>query len=308
MEDIVIAFRNILCPIDLSEQSIGPLVHAVALARCHNARLTVLHVVPTFVAMQVPSGVLGKPVRLVYPMPREEVLGEMRRVARLAGVPADAVLATESGDPSSKIVDHALAIRADLLVMGTHGHRGFRRLLLGSVAETVLHEAPCAVLTVPPHAVPSTSASVSFRQILCPVDFSPSALLALGFSIDLARQAKGSVTVLHVLEWLAEEEPRPSTHFNVPEYRRYLVDDAHERVQRLLTDVSTKCSKIEGVVVIGRPHREILRTAAARRTDLIVMGAQGRAGVELALFGSTTQQVVRHAPCPVLTVRGQVDP
>ena len=304
----MIAFRNILCPIDLSEQSIGPLVYAIRLARSYNARLTVLHVVPTFVAMQVPSGVLGEPVRLVYPMPREEVLREMRRVADVAGVPADAVLSTESGDPSSLIVGHALAMSADLLVMGTHGHRGFKRLLLGSVAESVLHEAPCAVLTVPPHAVPATSAGVSFSQILCPVDFSPSALLALGFSIDLARQANGSVTVLHVLEWLAEEEPRPSAHFNVPEYSRYLIEDADERLRRLLADEGRQWSEMKGVVVIGRPHREILRTAAAQPTDLIVMGAQGRGGVELALFGSTTQQVVRGATCPVLTVRSAAGP
>ncbi len=300
----MIAFRNILCPIDLSEHSIGPLVHAVGLARWYNARLTVLHVVPTFVAMQLPSGVIGEPVRIVYPMPREEVLREMSRVADSAGVASDAVLATESGDPASMIVDHALAMSADLLVMGTHGLGGFTRLLLGSVAETVLHEAPCAVLTVPPHAAPPTPAAVTFSQILCPVDFSPSALLALGFSIELARQAAGSVTVLHVLEWLAEEEPRPSAHFNVPEYRRYLIEDANERLQRLLRDVSPTQPGIEGAVVIGRAHREILRHAAAQSADLIVMGAQGRGGVDLALFGSATQQVVRGATCPVLTVRG----
>ena len=56
--------------------------------------------------------------------------------------------------------------------------------------------------------------------------------------------------------------------------------------------------------MIGRAYREILTIAAAKETDLVVMGAQGRGGVGLALFGSTTQQVVRAAPCPVLTVRG----
>jgi nucleotide-binding universal stress UspA family protein len=58
------------------------------------------------------------------------------------------------------------------------------------------------------------------------------------------------------------------------------------------------------VVVFGRAHREIVRVAAETKADLIVMGAQGRGGVELWLFGSATQQVVRAAPCPVLTVRG----
>ena len=67
---------------------------------------------------------------------------------------------------------------------------------------------------------------MTFKRILCPIDFSPSALQALGFALDLARQADGRVTLLHVVEWLAEEEPRASAHFNVPEYRRYMVADA----------------------------------------------------------------------------------
>jgi nucleotide-binding universal stress UspA family protein len=60
---------------------------------------------------------------------------------------------------------------------------------------------------------------------------------------------------------------------------------------------------IGDVIAFGRAHREILQAAAANTADLIVMGAQGRGGVGLALFGSTTQQVLRGAGCPVLTVR-----
>jgi nucleotide-binding universal stress UspA family protein len=136
------------------------------------------------------------------------------------------------------------------------------------------------------------------------MDFSPSALQAFGFAVDLARQANGSVTVLHVIEWLAEEEPRAHAHFNVSEYRQYLTGDAHARLQALLADEPRAWCETEEVVVIGRAHREVLATAAARQTDLIVMGAQGRGSVGLALFGSTTQHVVRAATCPVLTVRG----
>ena len=71
---------------------------------------------------------------------------------------------------------------------------------------------------------------------IAPIDFSPSALQALGFALDLARQADGRVTLLHVVEWLAEEEPRASTHFSVPEYRRYMVEDAQERLRNLVAE------------------------------------------------------------------------
>ncbi|HEY5617658.1 MAG TPA: universal stress protein [Vicinamibacterales bacterium] len=301
----MVEFRNILCPIDLSDVSSRPLAYATAFARWYEATLTVLHVVPTFDPMQVRSGALGDSVRMLYPMTRDEILSELRRAVDAAGAGTlDVALATDAGDAAATIVDHAVRMATDLLVMGTHGRGGFDRLLLGSVTEKVLRKAPCPILTVPPHALPTMPEEVVFRRILCPMDFSPSALQAFGFALDLARQANGSVTVLHVIEWLAEEEPRAHAHFNVSEYRQHLTADAHARLQALLADEPCTWCETEEVVVIGRAHREVLATAAARQTDLIVMGAQGRGSVGLALFGSTTQHVVRAATCPVLTVRG----
>jgi len=249
-------------------------------------------------------GELVEPIRVVTPMPREQVLEEMTRSLNLPALSSRATPIAESGDPQATIIDQALSKKADLIVMGTHGRRGFKRLLLGSVTEAVLREAPCPVLTVPPHAPAGVSQTVTFKRILCPIDFSPSALQALGFALDLARQADGRVTLLHVVEWLAEEEPRASAHFNVPEYRRYMVEDGQERLRNLVAEESRAWVEIDDVVVFGRTYREILRAAESKPADLIVMGAQGRGGIGLALFGSTTQQVVRGAMCPVLTVRG----
>jgi nucleotide-binding universal stress UspA family protein len=237
-------------------------------------------------------------------MTREEVLADMRRILDL-GAESPAVTAiAEAGDPRAAIMDQAIAKQAELIVMGTRGRRGFARLVLGSVAEAVVREAPCPVLTVPPQSSPGAADAVTFKRILCPVDFSPSALQALELALDLARQADGRVTLLHAVEWLAEEQPRALTHFDVPEYRRHIASEAEERLRTLVAGESRTWVDIGDAVVFGRAHREILRAAAAKPADLIVMGAQGRGGVDLALFGSTTQQVVRGAACPVLTVRG----
>jgi nucleotide-binding universal stress UspA family protein len=301
----VVKFTHVLCPVDLSESSVGALACATAFARWYKARLTVLNVVPTFDPMQVQSGQLGGPVSIVRPVSREEVLAALRQAVDVAGgAEVKATLAAEAGDPVATIVDQAVGRRADLIVMGTHGRSGFDRLLLGSVAEKVLRKAPCPILTVPPHAPVMAPTDVALRRILCPMDFSPSALQALGFALDLAQQGKGVVTVLHVIEWLTEDEPRANPHFNVTEFRRHLTEDAHERLRRLIPDDAKSRCAVEDVVVIGRAHREIIQAAVANQADLIVMGAQGRGGVDLALFGSTTQQVVRAAGCPVLTVRG----
>ncbi len=301
----MIEFKNILCPTDLSDASVRALTYAAAFARWYGAQLTVLYVVPTFDPITVGPGTFNGPVQMVVPMSREEIREEMRRITNSAGMESlDVILSAQDGDPPRNIVDHALETAADLVVMGTHGRSGFERLLIGSVAEKVVRKAPCPVLLVPPHLTAAAPEDVTFKHILCAMDFSPAALQALGFALDLARQADGVVTVLHALEWLAEEEPRENVHFNVPEYRRYLVQDAQERVRTLIAEESRDWSAIDERVVFGRAYCEILKVAAESGTDLIVMGAQGRGGLGLTLFGSTTQQVLRAATCPVLTVRG----
>jgi nucleotide-binding universal stress UspA family protein len=223
----MVVFTHVLYPTDLSEAARPALRYAAAVARWYNTRLTVLHVVPTFDGVAIPSGQIGAPSAVVYPPSQDEVLGEMRQAVRLdalAGI--DATFAARAGDPARQIVDQAVEGAADLIVMGTHGRGGFDRLLSGSVTEKVLRRAPCPVLTIPPHAPPGREAEAIFARILCPMDFSPSAQQALGFALDLARQSNGSVTVATVIEWLAEEEPRVYEHFNVSEYRQHLIDDA----------------------------------------------------------------------------------
>jgi nucleotide-binding universal stress UspA family protein len=304
-EAAVIEFARILAPVDLSELSVRALAHAGAIAAWYEADLTVLHVVPTFEAMEVQEGGLFAPVRVVYPVPRDQVLEQLRKALTVVSIPAGKVtLAAEAGEPAATIVDQAVATAADLVVMGTHGRSGFDRLLLGSVAEKVLRKAPCPVLTVPPNAPSSPPPAVAFRQILCPMDFSSAAMQAFGFALDLARRSNASVTLVHALEWLPEEEPLELAHYTVPEYRQAMARTARERLQALVARESGTGPDPAIVVVPGHAHREILRVAGERAADLIVMGAQGRGGPVTASFGSTTQQVVRQAPCPVLTVRG----
>jgi nucleotide-binding universal stress UspA family protein len=300
----MVEFKRILCPTDLSDASRPAMTYAAAFAGWYGSRLEILHVVPTFDAIQVPPDTFGGPVQVMYPASREEVTSEVQRAAAAAGVDVGkAALAAEAGDAASVIVDRALDSAADLVVLGTHGRSGFDRLIHGSVTEQVLQRSPCPVLTIPPQTPAGAPAQVVFRRILCAMDFSPAALQALGFALDLGRQANGRVTVLHVVEWLAEHEPRQTAHFNVTEYRTHLLKDAHERLDEVLVGEPRTWCEIEPVVDTGRAYRRVLDRAGELGADLIVMGAQGRGGVGLALAGSTTNQVVRAASCPVLTVR-----
>jgi len=229
-------------------------------------------------------------------------LEKLAAPARENGVPVS--FGVYEGHVVGEILDRARDWPADLVVMGTHGRGGFERWVLGSVTEKVLRKASCPVLTVPPPAGGLNPAGpVLFRSIVCPVDFSGASLAALGYALKLAEESCAEITVLHVLEWLLEEEPGARiAGFDVPEFRRYLEKDARERLLTLVpADARDWCRPREAVVG-GRPWREILRVAEETRADLVVMGVRGRNPVDLALFGSTTQHVVRGARCPVLVV------
>lgn len=213
--------------------------------------------------------------------------------------------AIRDGNAAAEVLALAAELPADLITIGTHGRSGFERLLLGSVAERVLRKAGCPVLTVPrdhPGTVPA--APVVFKRILCPIDFSTSAMRALDYALSLTEEADGELTVLHVL-------PNGYENANVVADERMTLGDFMRRreadLRRMMADAVpeealTYC-RVERVMVNGSPWREILREAGERRTDLIVMGVQGRGAVDLMFFGSTTQHVVRQATCPVLTIK-----
>ena len=303
----MVEFKHVLCPVDLSELSLRTLAYASAIATWYDARLTVLHVVPTFEPMEVRAGGLFDPVQIIQPVPREEVLEQLRQTLDAAGVPAArATLAAEAGEVTATIVDQCVEKHCDLLVVGTHGRSGFDRLLLGSVTEKLLRKSSCPVLTVPPHAPERRPTDAAVTHILCAIDFSPASLQAFGFAIGLAHRSKASLTLLHSVEWLAEDEPRETATFNVPEFREQLAANAREQLNALVAPEPRTGLEIKTVVAFGRAHREILTAASEAGADLIIMGAHGRGGHLLPAFGSTTNHVVRAATGPVLTIHAAV--
>ena len=106
-----------------------------------------------------------------------------------------------------------------------------------------------------------------------------------------------------MVEGWAEDDPRDHSHWTVPEYRRFLEKEGRERLHAAVGPEDRSALGVEEVLAAGKPYVEILRLAAERGCDIIVMGVHGRGPVDVALFGSTAQHVVRAAACPVITVR-----
>jgi nucleotide-binding universal stress UspA family protein len=292
--------RHILCPLDLSDVSRHALDHAVLLSRWYKARMTGLHVWNPIVLPTTAFSFVGPPVPSVPFEERARVQQEVAEMLGRAGA-MDAEVLVQNGRPANQILECAAAIPADVIVMGTHGSSGFEHLLLGSVTEKVLHRAACPVLTVPPQA--RATSKLPFRRILCPVDFSDPSLAALEFALSLAQEGDADLIILHVFEWPADGEPLVTRSFSVPEYLLIRERDAKTKLDDIIPEsVRAWCRPVTRVAH-GKAYHEIIGVAAEESADLIVMGVHGGNALDLMLFGSTTNQVVRRATCPVLTLR-----
>jgi nucleotide-binding universal stress UspA family protein len=293
--------RRILCPIDFSETSFRALDHATDLARRRDADLTVLHVaartMPPLSALAAGTGdaIEGG----VRDQVRHDLLEELQRACAQATTGVRVVYEVDEGHVAGLIAERAA--RADLVVLGTHGHGVVEDLVLGSVAERVLHKSPCPVLAVPPAS--ERPRDSGFQHILCALDLSPTSDAVLAHAVALAREGGGQVAVLHVVEvW--QGVASSDIHLEVGGYLRREEEEARKRLLRLQTAADASLVDGEALVVKGRAGKEIVRVAKEREFDLIVMGVEGRDAVGRFFFGSTARHVVRHASCPVLAVRG----
>jgi nucleotide-binding universal stress UspA family protein len=294
---------RILCPVDFSDLSRLALHHAASVASWYGAHLYLLHVI---------AEPLRPGPRIWAPTPapvteetRSQAIEALSELA--AELDWDQSRFSQSvliGAPAPVILEHASAVRADLVALGTHGMSSIEEILVGSTAERVISRASCPVLTIPRRAVePPSSGQAHFKRILCAIDFSPSSLRAFECGLSLAQENDGRLTLLHVFETLTDEDARASAHFRVAEFVRTRQQDLREQVRALVTGDARVWCEAEERVELGPPAPTILRVARDIGADLIAMGAQGRSGPGLVVFGSATQTVLRRAACPVLTAK-----
>lgn len=299
----MVTIQRILCPVDLSDISRRALDYAALVARWYRADIRALLVEPV-----VLSPVDFPPMPAVTgltPKAKAELADRLATFVngvKAPGVAIEPVL--KEGFVVDEILGNARDMPADLVVMGTHGRGGFERLVLGSVTEKVLRKLTCPVLTVPPHAGKTPTVPGPFTSILCATDFSNASLHALEYAMSLAQEAGSTLTVVLSLQWELEDEAELQAPV-VSEYRLMREADSQKRLDTLIPKSVRDVCKVETVMATGKASREITRIADNVMADLIVMGVHGRGVVDLTLFGSTTHYVIRHAHCPVLTVRAK---
>lgn len=303
----MISIKHVLCPVDFSEFSRHAFGRAVAVARGYDAAVTVLHVLPVSGALPaLPYGPEGPGPFGFEPVDRARALAELSQFVaseHSAGVRID-YQAAESPAVHKEILQQTSRISADLVVMGTHGRTGFDHLLLGSVAERTLRTSRVPVLVVPPHTRDVVPAPTEpFRSVLCALDFSQDSARAFEYAASLARHGAGRLTLLHVVEPMpVGYDPMVGPPFDIAGYELRMEESGRAQLQTLAPDRIAAGCEVDAVLARGKAYKEILRVAAERQADVIVLGVHGRNALDRLVFGSTTEHIIRRARCPVLAV------
>ena len=296
--------KRILFPTDFSRFSRHALPHAVKLAREHGAELHLLHAIvlheddPYELAHQLPD------VSRIRGILDEVARNRMGDLIQDHDVPDLVISQVHRRDVSAAppIVEYAREAAIDLIVMGTHGRRGFRRLLMGSVAMEVIRLAPCSVFTVRGDCRPASK--YGLKRILVPTDFSPPGRKALVAAKALASAYGAEVQLVHVLEDFLHPAFYNLGATQVSDLQPEIIPKTQAALQALV-EIESDEEQLPARCFVreGHPAHEILRFAEEEESDLVVMATHGLRGVKDFFLGSTTERVISGAQTPVLVVR-----
>ena len=295
--------RRILLATDFSGPAELAYAYAVDLAKALHARMLILNV------LEGPPGLDREfPVNTLFlKRLQEDSDREMAKLVRLAERDGIAPEPRQAyGVPSACTIEVAEEVLPTLIVLGTHGRTGWDRLLLGSTAETVVREAPCPVLTVRKSVKEEpagTSDAVRIDRLLVPLDFSEFAQEAFEYAAMLAKQFRAKVRLVHAMVEAAY--PLDFALFGVSE-AAVLRGKIQARLHELVAALEANGIEAEGVCDAGTPAEVIVKEAERvrfRAKGAVVMGTHGRRGLNRLALGSVAEYVVRHAACPVFTVK-----
>jgi universal stress protein A len=144
---------------------------------------------------------------------------------------------------------------------------------------------------------------MEIKKILFATDFSEGSRNALPYAVDIAMRHGAKIYAVHVIFDVTKAAGWYVPHASAEEVYADLEKSARKELEKTFSEDMRKFKDYENVLLRGTPYEEITKFAEANKIDLIVIATHGRTGLDRLLFGSTAEQVVRYAPCPVLSVR-----
>jgi nucleotide-binding universal stress UspA family protein len=270
----VARLEKLLIATDGSEYSESAIREAINLAKICSSKLIAVSVIRTNPEFEAT-------VPQIIEKAEEEAIDHLESIksrASKVGIDCEFII-HRSDEPYQDIVAEALKNQVNMIILGTHGRTGLKRLMMGSVTAKVIGHAPCNVMVVP------RDVRITLEKILIATDGSIYSELASREAINIAKVTGASIIALSVAK---KDENIPVANKSVD-----LVRDAAER----------EGIKVEALTLKGEPYEVIVKTAKKRKAGLICVGSHGRTGIERLLMGSVTERVIGHAESAVLVVK-----
>jgi nucleotide-binding universal stress UspA family protein len=290
--------RRILFPTDFSASADEVMKHAAFLARESGAELHVLHVYDVPAARPTSGPDAGE---TDFKKRISERVNQISGEYGGEGLRTVAVIRTGEA-PAPVINDYAREAAIDLIVLGTHGRRGLRRVFMGSVAEETVRSAPCPVYCIRQDSEEHTPAPRFPQRIIVPIDFSEYAARA----VAAARRFAIGDAEIHLVHVVEEMVPPAIYGLEYPTYHDMTAEvEQHAKVElgNLAGSIVGGEGQVIQAVITGYPASAITDYAQDNDADLIVLTTHGRSGVERLLLGSVTEKVIRTSDVPLLIVR-----
>jgi len=300
-----VAVKNVLFATDFSQTSEAALPYAVAICRHFGSTLHLVHVLSDASLLLVTGGVDYVSMGTIYEDAQTEAKERLDEIAaRIEGIPQRSYV--RHGKVWRSLNGIIEDNQVDMIVLGTHGRTGLGKLLLGSVAEDILRHASCPVLTVGPKvsgraklpAFPRRGRDLApleleLQQIVLATDFAPSAPRIAQRAVKLTEEFRARLTLVHVIEDYTHLGSRPGP-----------MEEGVGRLQALIPEDASLQYPAETVLEFGSPAERILKVAAEREADMIVLGARAARDIgSTHLPWSSAHHVIAQAHCPVLTIR-----
>jgi nucleotide-binding universal stress UspA family protein len=288
-------FRKVLFPVDLSPRCVATAPYIAAIARKFESELFLLHVFSVYDG-GLPYGAASPTV--IYAgyehAIRQQRTADMESFGREEFKCLKVTRTVEIGEVSSRITHYADEHGIDLIIMPTHGHGRFRRLLLGSVTSKVLHDTACPVWTTAHSEELISHSAENVRSIVCAVDLCSSTVHVIRAATDIAKQYGAVVRLVHAI-------PHPDYGPGVIEdasFRQFIFDTANEKIADLQHEAETPFNTW---VQHGSIPTVIRETALTCDSQLVVIG-RGRTQQFLGGLRTHASAIIRESPCPVLSV------
>lgn len=287
-----ITLKNIVFATDFEAPASRALPFALALARQYGAHLYAAHVIP----QEAYAYASPESVERIFNEAKDFASYRLKQTItplQQRGLQCDMVVS--NGEVPEIIQDLADQYRADLLVLGTSSRGGVGKFFLGSVAEELIRESSCAVLTVGPEVVSLSSEGI--RQIICATDFSLAAQRATEMAVAMSSEYDAHLSFIHVVEHASNNFPH------------LMLRMLEKRVRDTIPPEPELFREPEILVETGNVAERILRLISDLTADLIVMGVRGAGAFAqtASRFGSTAHKVISQARCPVLTLNDVTD-